>query len=161
MTALLLIPVAKVNSPGKARHKRSIHEKSAARTCWIREIGRKVGKWIVAKVAQLTFPSHFSRLILGSLRTSYSRPSACLSVCLLHFHFTATANGAVPISGTVNFNAQRFPYNIIKHNEYAFTCIFSHYTFLSYIKTFAHGHYFARRGRKRSSSWAPNISHEM
>lgn len=55
--------------------------RAAARTSLSREIGRKVGKWIVAKVAQLTFPSHFSRLILGSLRTSYSRLSACLSVC--------------------------------------------------------------------------------
>lgn len=64
-------------------HCRSIAEKAltksraVASTGWIREIGQKVGKWIVAKVAQLTFPLHFSRLILDSLETSYSRPSVC------------------------------------------------------------------------------------
>lgn len=40
---------------------------------------QEVGKWIVAKVAQLTFPLHFSWLILNSLQTFYS----CLSVCYI------------------------------------------------------------------------------
>lgn len=73
-------------------------------------------------------PAHFSLTLFSAdsrLLADLLLPSVCLSVYLLHFHFTATANGAVPISGTVNFNAQRFPYNIIKHNEYAFTCIYS------------------------------------
>lgn len=56
--------------------------RATASTSWIREIRQKVGKWIVAKVAQLTFPLHFSRLILDSLQAFYSR----LSVRYISLH---------------------------------------------------------------------------